>query len=683
MIRHCLLVLGSIWLASCSTPTGEKTETEETQDTVHAAIRVDYMDTTVGPGEDFYQYCNGSWIKNNPVPSTESRWGSFNELDKLNKKRIGTILERVSTADNKKGTPAQLVGDYYVSYMDSTRRDSLGYQPIKPMLDRIENYEGNDYTDLAIELSNKGVSHFINYYVYIDAKNSTRYISYLSQSGLGLPNKDYYEQDRFSDIREKYRNHIARMIKMTGTDSAESEKKAEDIYKFEESLAHYSMSPIEMRNPMARYNPYSKEGLNSEASHMRWNDYFEGIGAKSFDSLIVSQPEFLNGMDSLIAATPERTIKDFLRWKVVDEYASKLSSDFVQANFDFYGTVLNGTEKMKPADERIADELTGGIVISESLGRIYVDEHFSAEAKAEVNKMVDHLFAAYETRLNELDWMSDSTKTKAFEKLNSFNRKLGYPDKWTDFSSLEISHDDYVGNVIACHNFEQRDNYTKLGEPIDKDDWGMPPHMINAYYNPMLNEIVFPAGIMQPPFFDKDAEDAVNYGRMGMIIGHEITHGFDDQGSQYDADGNLKNWWNSEDRKKFEKQASLLGNTYGNFCPFENTCVQPQLTMGENIADLGGATMAYHAYKLTDEFKSGKEKYGMDPAERFFVAMGQIWKNNYRDEALKNRIASDPHSPAKFRVNGPVMHMPEFHAAFETSVADSMALEEEKMARIW
>lgn len=657
----------------------EKAPQEEVKDDVMAEINVSYMDTTVSPADDFYQFCNGNWIKETKIPDEEKRWTSFNELDKLNKNRLKSLLNEASKIEASKGSYEQLVGDYYASFMDSVKREEVGIKPLKELLKDVDGLQSNeDLVGFLAQHHSKGMGAFFNFGIDQDLMNSDMNSPYLGQGGLGLPNKDYYFDEKKEEIREKYKEHINRMFSLSGLE----QQPAEQIFNIEKQLADASMGPIELRDYSKQYNLMGVEDLKELSPQFDWKAYFDEIGLSSMDTLVVSQPKFISIFGEMSQNQSIEEIKDYLRWKIIDANAGHLNNEMVQANFDFFSTTLNGVEVMKPMWKRALEELTRN-TINQALGKLFADKYFSEEAKKEVNQMVDNLMEAFKDRLETISWMSGVTKEKALNKLASFGRKLGFPDEWENFDGLVLTTDDYLGNVLACRKYDFEDNLSKFGQPVDKSEWGMPAHMVNAYYHPLMNEIAFPAGIMQPPFFHKDAELAVNYGRMGMVIGHEFCHGFDDQGSKFDAEGNMIDWWTKEDRTEFNKRAEKLGNTFAEFCPFDGVCVQPGLTMGENIADLGGATLAYYAYLKTDEAKNLELKEGFTPQQRYFIAYAQLWKNVIRDEALKEQIATDPHSPAKYRINGPLKNMPEFFEAFNIPEGAPMRNSKEKIAEIW
>lgn len=669
---------GALCLSSCSTKEDMKDTAEKVKATT---IEASYMDTTVRPQDDFFKFCNGNWVKNNPVPATESRWGSFNELDQANKVKLRGIMEDAAKAHAAKGSTQQIIGDFFTSYMDSTSRNKKGYEPIKADLNVIQ--EAKDIIaiqGIIAKQHKEGIGSLFSFGVDQDLKNVDVNMLYTGQGGLGLPNKTYYLDANKADIRDAYIKHIDRMLKMCAMDN--STERAKQIFELEKKLAEVSMAPEEMREPERTYNKYARADFEKACPNFNWAGYYSVMNGVQFDTIIVGQPVFLQGMNTLLKSVPLETWKDYLTWNLINTYASHLSDDFVQADFDFYNTTLSGVKEMKPRYERVANELTN-LPIGQALGKLFVEKYFSENAKKKINVLVDNLTSAFRERLETRDWMSGETKAKAIEKLNAIHRKLAFPDKWEDFSKIAISADNYLSNYKNVVSYSINKNLNKLHKPVDREEWGMPPHMVNAYYHPLLNEIAFPAGIMQPPFFDENADDAINYSRIGMVIGHELTHGFDDMGSKFAADGSFTNWWTPEDRKLFEARTKILGETFAKFCPFEGICVNPELTMGENIADLGGVTISYYAFKKTAEFKENKSVDGYTPSQRFFISYGQLWKINFKDEELKKRLATDPHSPGMYRINGPLKNCPEFYKAFNVQPGDGMYNEPDKMAIIW
>lgn len=686
-ILFSTLLIGTFVSCESSKEVSTNTTSEETRPSKPMAkqtIDFTYIDKSVRPQDDFFLFANGNWVKNNPVPPSESRWGSFNELERQNNEKLLAILNDASKGQHEKGSQEQLLSAYFQSYINMTKRNETGIGPIEDELSKISGLISKDQLpEIVAHLHSKGISAFFNFGVGQDLKNVEGHISYISQGGLGLPNKDYYTKEDKKELLGKYMSHIESMNNLGGfSDKQHAVRDAKIILNLEKRMASSMMAPAELRIPENTYNKMSKSEFRDLAPQFDWETYFNGVGSLVFDSLIVGQPDYIKEFNNIIKDSEFETIKAYLKWKVVNHYAGHLSEEFVRLNFRFYGTELSGTKEMKPIEERAIKEITGNS-LGELLGKAFVERHYSKEAQRKVNELVDNLLIVFQERINQLDWMSDVTKTEALNKLNSIGRKLGFPEKWEDLSMLELKSDDYIHNIDAINMYEIKENFGKLNEPVDKEEWGMPAHMVNAYYHPLLNEIAFPAGIMQPPFFSEHYEDAVNYGRIGMVIGHEFTHGFDDMGSKFAADGSFKNWWTEEDRKLFEDRTTILGNTFEGFCPVDGQCVNPQLTMGENIADLGGLTLAYYAYARTSDFKSGEKIEGFTPAQRFFLAYAQLWKINYTEAELKKRLATDPHSPGMYRVNGPLMNCPEFFKAFEVSEGDPMRNKESKVAKIW
>ncbi len=679
ILNYTLIGAALITATSCGTTKSDE-ETEEGVAEFYT-IQKDYIDKSVNPEEDFFQFANGQWIEDNPVPPSESRWGSFNELDKANKKKLTAILNEAKEAEAASGSSLQIIGDYYTAMSDMDARNNAGMDAAQKWLDKIQNLSSkSQLLGMIAEMNDKGFGGFFGFYVGQDIKDVEKHVPYISQGGIGLPNRDYYTDSSKQEIQNKYVDHMTKIFSYAKLDKAD--EKASIVMNLETTMAEKMMKPATLRVPENTYNPMERKAAISEYSNLGLDNYFKAIGIESFDTLIVGQPEYFAFLNKMVEETSLEEIKTYLSWKALNHYAGYLNEELVQMDFDFYATVLSGKSEMKPMNERAIEEMTGKAVKT-ALAQVFVARHFSEEAKNKVNEMVDNLLAVYRERLNNLSWMTDETKVEALKKLEAIGRKLGYPDEWKDLSELSIVGDNYVANIDACAHFSFRENIDKLNEPVDKKEWGMPAHMVNAYYHPLLNEIAFPAGIMQPPFFDINAEDAVNYGGIGMVIGHEFTHGFDDMGSKFAADGSFTNWWSEEDRKNFEERTNKLGTTFSNFCPIDGHCVNPDLTMGENIADLGGITMAYHAYAMTDEFKNGEERDGFTPAQRFFLAYAQLWKINYTEEELKKRLATDPHSPGMYRVNGPLMNCPEFFEAFGVKETDAMRNSEETISKIW
>jgi len=685
-MTKCILYvsMSALALTACKpTVKPDVSASSDNQNSGLSSISVDYMDQSVRPQDDFFQFANGTWCKNNPVPNVESRWGSFNELDKRNKEILLELLKTSSMKNAATGSQDQILGDFFTSYTDMETRNSKGNEPLKIKLAALDLLKSRDDVSRTLAEQHKvGMRSLFGFGVGQDLKQVDRNTVYIGQGGLGLPNRDYYFKENKADIRTAYQSYIERMFLLLGNTPEASTAVAKMVYDFELRLAGSMMAPEESRLPEKTYNKKTYTEARQLFPSFDFENYLITLGAQAFDTIIVSQPEHLRNINDMMKEIPMENWIAYLKWKTINHYAPALSEEFVNTHFKFYGGVLSGKKEMKPITDRAIDEITGQ-PIGELLGKAFVERTYSQNAHKRVNEMVDNLLKAFQERINGLDWMSPETKAEALTKLNAIGRKLGYPEEWRDFSKLQIKKDDYLANLDNLAKFETAEELGKLYKPVNRKEWGMPAHMVNAYYHPLLNEIAFPAGIMQPPFFDENAEDAVNYGRIGMVIGHEFTHGFDDNGSKFAADGSFTNWWKESDRKLFEERTKTLGETYSNFCPLSDHCVNADLTMGENIADLGGLTMAFYAYKMTDEYKSGKLVNGYTPAQRFFIAYAQLWKINYTEQELKNRIATDSHSPGMYRVNGPLKNCPEFFEAFGIKEGDSMRNPSSKVAKIW
>ena len=647
-------------------------------------INLASMDKSINPADDFYQYANGTWIKNTQIPAQESRWGSFNELADRNNDNLKKILEECA-ADKmaKPGSNKQKIGDFYRVGMDTVKLESEGYSPIASLFTNVNKIANKtDLIKTLADLHSKGIGGILGFYVDADQKSSNENAVYYSQSRLGLPDKMYYTEAKYETIRAAYKKHIENMFSLLGDKADVAAKNAETVFNLEVQLADASMGRIELRDPDKQYNKFTKDEFFKKESNLDLNAYLAPAGViKPFTHVIVTQPLYFDKLNQLIVSVPIADWKTYLRWSVIHNTAAYLSANFVKENFSFYGTTLQGAKEMKPRWKRVLAAIDGGV--GEALGQLFVEKNFDAESKKKVNEMVDNLFTAFKDRINTRTWMSDVTKQKALEKLAKIMRKLGYPDKWKDYSTLAIKSDSYVANVMRANHFAFKEMTDKIGKPVDKTEWGMTPPTVNAYYNPSYNEIVFPAGIMQAPFFNAKADDAANYGVMGAVIGHELTHGFDDQGAKYDADGNLKDWWTVEDMKNFQARTGLVRNQFDGFVAIDTLHLNGQLTLGENIADLGGLTMSYYAYKISLKGKKSPVIDGFTGEQRFFIAWAQGWKTLSRPEALKQMIATNPHSPGNFRVLGPLSNMKEFYEAFNVKETDKMYRSADKRAEVW
>ncbi|QNF33672.1 M13 family metallopeptidase [Adhaeribacter swui] len=643
------------------------------------------LDTTQSPCADFFQYANGGWIKNNPVPPAESRWGSFNELQEKNYAVQHAILtEAAANRTAPKGSNAQKVGDFYASGMDSVAIEKLEAAPLKPYLDKVAAIRDvRTLLTTVAQFKKSGISGGFSFYVGQDDKKSTEYAIFLNQGGLGLPDRDYYlkEDDRSKDIRAEYVKHVKNLFALLGDDTTTAGKNAAKVMELETRLAKASRTRVELRDPQANYNKMTLAQLQKLTPSTDWNILLAQMGAKGVNEVIVGQPDFFKEFNSIVKSTPLRDWKTYLRWHLIHSTAPYLNKAFVEENFNFYGKVLSGTKALQPRWKRVLR--TTDAAIGEAMGQLYVEKTFTPEAKARALEMVKNLRDAFQEHVQTLDWMSETTKKQALVKLDAFAVKIGYPDKWKDYSALTITRGSYVVNVLHANEFEFNYNVNKLGKPIDRTEWGMTPPTVNAYYNPSMNEIVFPAGIMQPPFFDPKADDAVNYGGMGAVIGHEITHGFDDQGRQYDAEGNLKDWWTQTDAEQFTKRADMVVSQYDAYEVLPAVKVNGKLTLGENLADIGGLNIAYTALQKALAGKKKEKIAGFTPEQRFFLAWAQIWRVNATEQYFNQQVQTDPHSPGRFRTNGPVMNMPQFYEAFGCKPGDQMVKPATEQIKIW
>ncbi len=646
-------------------------------------VNLSYIDSSYKPQADFYKFCNGKWLKTTKIPDSDSRWGSFNEINERNVANLKALMLDVSK-DTKAlpGSNNQKLRDFYSVAIDSVKADKDGIKPISADLAAIDLIKTKDeLLKTTAILNKKGVGGMLGFYVYSDFKNSNANTCYLAQSGLGLPDKDFYFEAQYESVKKEYSEHIARMFECLGNYPESAQANAATIMKIETELAKNCQNAVEQRDPQKQYNPFTKAELAKLTPNVNWNVYFANIGIATPENIIINQPKYYEGLNTLINSISIAEWKVFLKWNLIQTAAPYLSSKFVNESFKFQGTVLAGKKEMKPRYKRVqgsTDEALG-----EALGKLYVEKYFDDKSKKRVNEMVDNLIAAYRVRIESRDWMSAETKVQAQLKLDKIIKKLGFPDKWIDYTALTITKDSYWKNISAAREFQYKRMLDKIGKPVDRMEWGMTPPTVNAYYNPTSNEIAFPAGIMQVPFFDVNADDAFNYGVMGSIIGHELTHGFDDQGSQFDADGNLKMWWTETDYKNFTDKTKLIIEQFDAFVAIDTLHVKGELTQGENIADLGGLTMAYYAYQKSLNGKKSPLMAGFTGEQRFFLAWVQGWKTLMRDAYLKQMIATNPHSPGNFRAVGPLSNMQEFYDAFGVKEGDGMFRPVAKRVNIW
>ena len=652
------------------------------EDATAPAIDKNNMDLSINPAEDFFRYCNNNWLKNNPIPEEYSSFGAFTEIDQRNEILIQDIIKEVSADANAvQGSVAQKIRDFYNAGMDTAAINERGYSELLPYFEQIDKL--SDKAELAAllgDLHKNGFGGFFYAGPSLDPKNAEQYIMHLYQGGLSLTDKDDYLTEETQEMRDKYVEHVAKMFELTGTEPDEAVKKAKGILALETELAKNSMSRVERRDPDKTYNMRTFAELQKTTPNFDWNTYFEKAGAPTVESLNVGMPDFVAALNKTLLSTDLGTIKDYLRWKVIHGSASMLSSDLDAENFAFYGNYLYGQEVQQPRWRRILDATSG--CLGEAIGQLYVEKHFPAEAKERMLNLVENLRVALGERIKNLEWMSDATKDKALTKLAAFNVKIGYPNKWKDYTDYNVTSESYFKNFHNYVAFENAIDMARLGKPVDKEEWFMTPQTVNAYYSPEMNEIVFPAAILQPPFFNMEADDAVNYGGIGVVIGHEMTHGFDDQGCKYDEVGNLNNWWSLEDTFKFNERTQQLAKLFSEF-DVRGYQINGQLTLGENIADLGGLNVAWDAYQMTDEAKANQSIDGFTPAQRFFISYGTIWRNNSRDKYLERQVKTDVHSPAEARVNRTLGSMPHFYEAFDIPEGSKMYIAPEERANIW
>lgn len=643
------------------------------------------MDLSVNPGDDFFSYANGSWVKNTVIPPDLTRYGAFDELRENNSKQLQTLIEEISAQkDLKKGSNKQKIGDFFASGMDEAKINSLGYQPIKSKLDEVKAIKSKDELIKYLTFLNSSGSYSFFYFGSSpDRKNSTINIASLRQSGITLPNRDYYlkDDDRSKSIREELQKYMVTLFKLIGYDEKSALEKAATQMKFEIELANISYSNLELRDPNLNYNKMSADDLTALSPGFNWKLYFKEIGVENPGEINVGQKKYFEEFGKAFDKTDLEVLKNYIEWRLINGASSYLSADFVNANFEFNGKFMSGALEQRPRWKQVLDVVNGSL--GEALGELYVEKHFPPAAKQRIKDLVANLKIALAERIKNLSWMSDETKKQALVKLDKIGVKVGYPDKWEDYSKIEISRDSYWDNLLAVRKFNFQKNISEIGKPVDKTKWGMSPQTVNAYYSPINNEICFPAGILQPPFFFADGDDAVNYGGIGVVIGHEITHGFDDQGRKYDAEGNLKDWWTEEDGKKFEEKAQVLVDQYNNFAVLDTFKVDGKLTLGENIADLGGITIGLEGLrKAWEKNPPAKETEGFTPLQRYFLSYAQIWRGSIRDKELLKRLKEDVHSPSLARVNGIVYNIPEFYEAFGIK-SGKMFKDKDLRAVIW
>jgi putative endopeptidase len=674
-----IAALAAVAVNGCTPSSSKKEERKD--------ILAEHLDTTVNPAKDFFSYANGGWIKNNPIPASERRWG----IDKLILNETYDRMRKLSeesSADTKaeKGSNTQKIGDFWSAGMDTVTIEKQGISKLQPELDVINNIKDkNALVDEIAHLQMIGVSALFSPGIYQDEKNSEVYAFHLGQGGLGLPNRDYYFNNdaRTQNIRKEYVSHLAKMFQLLGEDESTAKKHSDVVMKLETSLAKSSRKLEDLRDPYANYNKMNIDGLSKLNPSMNWKGTLQKMQVTNIDSVIVGQPEFYRAVEENLKNTSLDDWKTYLRWNVINTFASDLSSAFDKQNFAFYGTVISGTKEQRPRWKRVLDAQEG--YLGYALGQLYVQKYYSPETKKRYETLTDNILASYKEHIEKVSWMSDSTKQKALVKLATVRKKVGYPEKWRDYSSMNISRSSFVENAIEGNKWQYNYYLNKLGKPVDRDEWEMTPQTWNAYYNPSNNEIVLPAAaFIIPGLPDSLADDAIIYGYAGAsTIGHEITHGFDDEGRQFDAKGNLSNWWSKKDEEAFTQRAKLYINQYNNYVVLDSMHVNGKASLGENIADLGGVVIGIDAFKKTEEYKKGEKIAGLTPMQRFFLGYALSWMMHTRPEALANQILTDVHSPAFLRVNGPMSNIPDFYSAFNVKEGDAMWRGDSVRVSIW
>jgi len=640
------------------------------------------LDKTCKPCDDFYQFAMGGWMKNNPIPAEYPSWGTFAELRDKNLTAMRTILERASKTSAMPGTNDQKIGDFYASCMDSTAVDAAGVKPLSAEFAAIEAIQDRKALDAEIaQLHRKRVNVAFDFGSTTDFKDSSQIIADANQGGLGLPDRDYYlrEDDRSKQLREGYLQHVAKMLQLAGAPYDKTAAEAKTVMAIETALAKASRTRVELRDPEKNYNKMSLADLKALTPHWSWENYLGTVGAPPVKELNVGQPDFFKEIDRQLTSTSLDDWKIYLRWHVIHRAANALSDPFVQENFNFYNKQLSGAKELQPRWKRCVQSTNQNL--GEALGEVYVRKYFPPEAKARAKEMVNNLLAALRSDIPSLSWMGPETKKQALTKLEAFTVKIGYPDKWRDYSKLSIDKGSYLGNLRRSQEFEVARELDKIGKPVDRGEWDMTPPTVNAYYNPPFNEIVFPAGILQPPFYDPNADDAVNYGGIGAVIGHEISHGFDDEGSRFDGKGNLRDWWTPEDRKNFDERGACIVNQFNGYEVESGLHQNGKLVLGESIGDLGGLAIAYAAYEKSIEGKRPKDLDGFTPEQRFFLGWAQVWGANLRPEFARLQTNTDPHPLARFRGIGPPSNMEAFAKAFGCKKGDAMV--REQTCKIW
>lgn len=649
-----------------------------------SGITLSNLDTIFKPGTDFYQFATGGWQTLNPLTNEYSRFGTFDKLAEDARTNVKALIEEIAKKDNKQGTIEQKIADLYNIVLDSTKLNADGYEPIKPLLEKIAAIKTNaELSKLVPELAKEGTDSYFYVSVEPDPKNSNAYLVQTYQGGYAMGEREYYldNDEATTKIREAYKKHVVKMFELCGFDDATAQKNMDAVMKIETSLATAAYDNVTLRDPKRNYNKMSFNDLKMLVPEVDWDTFLTTFGIQNLDSLSVGQKEHLKQVGIIISSEPIANQIAYLQWCVIDQNASLLSDALYMENFDFFGKIMRGTIEPQPRWKRAVGTVSRSL--GEAVGQMYVEKFFSPEAKERMVQLVKNLQTAFGQRIDALTWMGDSTKQKAHEKLAAFHIKIGYPDKWRDYSKLEITNDSYYANMVRVNQFQLDYMLSKLGKPVDKDEWQMTPQTVNAYYDPSTNEICFPAAILQPPFFDMNADDAFNYGAIGVVIGHEMTHGFDDQGRQFDKDGNLKDWWTADDAQRFNERAQVMINVFDSIEVAPGVHGNGKFTLGENIADYGGLRISFLAYKNATKNNPLPEKDGFTADQRFFLAYAGVWAGNIRPEEILNLTKSDPHSLGKWRVNGQVPQQNSWYDAFNITEADPLYVQPDKRVDIW
>jgi len=650
-------------------------------------IVLENMDTTVSPKEDFYSYVNGNWVKTTTIPEEESRWGGFNVLRKSTRNDVLSIVKTAKELGSyDEGTDQKKALLLFESELDTVARDAAGLEPLKPLLSAIDGI--TDLTDMqtAYAKTNGIDAPFYGFQVFPDLNNSAMNASYISQGSLGLPDRDYYvlKDDKSKERRQQYVDHITRMMQYIDYSEADAKAAAEMILEVETRLAEPQLDKAQQRNISNFNNPRTLEQLSEITPAVNWSKFIKDIGVeKEIDTVYVLELKYMDELQKVLTSTPIEDIKTMMKWSTLNNAANLLTTELEKANWDFYSKTLRGTETQRPREDTAMDHVTGRV--GEAIGKLYVDAKFPPEAKEKAENMIANVITAFKARIDKLDWMSADTKAKAIEKLDKFTVKIAYPDEWEDYSELQIKEGNgYAENMLALSDWNQKENLAEIGQPVDKTEWGMPPQMVNAYFNPFNNEIVFPAAILQPPFYNYTADEAVNYGGIGAVIGHEISHAFDDQGAQFDSDGNLINWWTPEDLTEFKKRGKALADQYSSIEVLDSLFINGTFTLGENIGDLGGVLGAYDGLQLHFKENGRPEDIdGFTAEQRFFMSWATVWRTLTRDDALETQIKTDPHSPGIYRAIQPLKNIDAFYEAFDIKEGDKMYLPPDQRVRIW